>query len=241
MSEGFRIIIKYLTCQVEKFPRRHELFYSAVEYIKDSIMRREGYGLDRRPVFVISFSQSGDLLSQWRAYGAYAIEFDAEMLPLSVSECLYEEDKKYDVAVEVSLDCALIMAQSMPENDGQLDEKGSEVFSNIIGLAARMKHDCFSEEHEYRIVQGHDIDHDVEDGLDVEFRTRGNFLVPYVELAIPVNCIKSVKIGPMKDQDLAYASMKAFVDKVIFKSFDQDDFSLHYIEVMKSSIPYWAP
>lgn len=241
MSEGFNIIIKYLNYQVSKSPNRHELFNSAVEYIKGSIMSREGYGLGRRPVFVSSFSQSGDLLSQWRAYGSYAIEFDAEEFAFPTIECLYDEDDKYSEATSVSLECALIMAQSMLENDGQLDERGYEAFSNIIGLAARLKHDSFSEELEYRIVQGHDIDPDIEDGLDVEFRARGNLLVPYVEIQIPVESIKSIMVGPMRDQDLAYASMKAFVEKINHDSFNQEIFSLHDVRVVKSSIPYRAP
>lgn len=241
MSEGFKIIIKYLSYQVEKFPDRHEQFYSAVEYIKGSIMRREGYGLDRRPVFVSSFSQSGDLLSQWRAYGGYALEFDTDAFSFPLSECLYDEDQKYDEAASVSLDCALVIAQSMQENDGQLDEHGYEAFSKIIGLAATMKHDSFSEEREYRIVQGHDIDPDVEDGLDINFRPRGNLLVPYVEIEIHVESIKTIMVGPMRDQELAYASMKAFVDKVNLDSFNQENFSLHDINVVKSSIPYRAP
>lgn len=204
-------------------------------------MLREGYGLDRRPVFVSSFSQSKDLLSQWRAYGAYAIEFDAELLHFPLSKCLYDDDEKSDEAAYGSLDCALTMAQSMQENDGQLDEKGYEAFSTIIGLAATMKHASFSEECEYRIVLGHDIDPDVEDGLDISFRSRGNLLVPYVEISIPVESIKSIMVGPMRDQDLAYASMKAFVNKVNAASFDQEIFSLHDIDIIKSSIPYRAP
>ncbi|OCW20987.1 DUF2971 domain-containing protein [Pseudomonas aylmerensis] len=241
MSEGFKIIIRYLEYQVKKFPDRHEQFYGAVEYIKGSILLREGYGLDRRPVFVSSFSQSKDLLSQWRAYGAYAIEFDAELLPFPLSKCLYDDDEKSDEAAYGSLDCALTMAQSMQENDGQLDEKGYEAFSTIIGLAATMKHASFSEECEYRIVLGHDIDPDVEDALDISFRSRGNLLVPYVEVSIPVESIKSIMVGPMRDQDLAYASMKAFVNKVNAASFDQEIFSLHDIDIVKSSIPYRAP
>lgn len=241
MSEGFKIIIDYLNRQISNVPDRHELFYDAVEYIEGSIMRRQGYGLDRRPVFVSSFSQAGDLLSQWRAYGGYAIEFDSSAFPIPISKCLYDEGQKLNEAAKVSLDCTIIMAQSMLENDGQLDEQGYEAFSEIIGLAARMKHNCFSEEREYRIVLGHDIDPDIENGPDVEFRAKGNLLIPYVEAVIPVESIKSIMIGPMRDQELAYASMKSFVRKINFDSFSQEVISLHDIDVVKSSIPYRAP
>jgi hypothetical protein len=241
LQNGITALIDYIKYQVKTFPERHELFGNAAEYVEAGLVGKAGYGIENRPVFICSFSQAGDLLSQWRAYGSYAIEFAAEAIPHALSACVYDDFEKLSQASSVALASLMTISGSMQINDGYLDSDGYEAFSDLVGLAATFKHQSFSEEQEVRIVVGHDIDPEIEDGLEVRFRPRGNMLIPFVELSAPSKSIRAIHIGPMADQELAYISLKSFVTKLNLDRFIKDNSYLHDIEVIKSSIPYRAP
>lgn len=237
MKEGFDFLLSYLNHQVSRHPHSKEL-EAGMSYVEQVVYKRDGYGLDRRPVFVSSFSQSGDLLSQWRAYGGYAIEFDSELMGENLIQCVYDDDEKLHSTPALALGQLLVVGRSINNNDGLLDHDAQEALAGFIGLAATLKHQSFSEEQEHRIIMGHDIDPDVDDGYEVRFRARGDMLIPYLELGINLECIKSINVGPMRDQELAFASMKAFVKKVCDNEFDSHQTYLGEIKVTTSSIPF---
>lgn len=67
----------------------------AENYIADALDRAVLQFSEYNPYFVMSLSRSADLLSQWRGYGSYAIEFnEAELIRQvpSLSECEYQAD-----------------------------------------------------------------------------------------------------------------------------------------------------
>lgn len=143
------------------------------------------------------FCDSGDLLSQWRAYadhgGGYAIGF--ETLPLAMPEDFLRPPKEADL-LQVEYD------PSVPKNTLQeqveslrcavdecvSDEPAAE--SEIIPAACMLfrerladhvfsyKHSAFSEEREWRLVC---LRH--RDDRMLELRTGTGFLVPYRELS----------------------------------------------------------
>lgn len=241
MHNGISTIIDHLKHEVQADRERHEYFSLAAEYIEEGLVGKAGYGIENRPVFICSFSQAGDLLSQWRAYGSYAIEFAANQIPHELSACLYDDFEKTPHASLAALTSLQVISDDMLKNDGHLDQPSYEAFSTIVGLAATYKHESFSEESEVRIIVGHDVNPEIEDGLDVKFRARGDMLIPYVELKFPLESIRAIHVGPMRDQELAYISLKAFVDKLNLDRFVIDNDYLHDIEVIKSSIPYRMP
>lgn len=241
MHDGISSLVGYINNQLANSPNRHEFFRDAAEYIERGLVGKTGYGIDSRPVFICSFSRAGDLLSQWRAYGSYAIEFVGEAISHEVFECVYDDDEKLSRASSAALVSLDTISNDMATNDGFLDRDGYEAFSDLVGLAATFKHDSFSEEQEVRIIVGHDIDPEIDDGLEIKFRTRGNLLIPFVEAGISFESIRAIHIGPMRDQELAYISMKAFVEKVhLAREVTVHNFE-HKVEVIKSSIPYRAP
>ncbi|MNR65880.1 hypothetical protein D3C85_1891170 [compost metagenome] len=65
-------------------------------------------------------------------------------------------------------------------------------------------------------------------------------LIPYVEISVPLDSIKSIVVGPMRNQDLAYASMKSYVEKIDRAAFSEKPFYISSISVVKSSIPFRA-
>jgi hypothetical protein len=241
MHNGISKLVQYMRHRVANFPHPHEFFEDAANYVESGLVGKAGYGIENRPVFIGSFTQEGDLLSQWRAYGSYSIEFDADHIPQELFRCVYDDDIKLDQASDKVLLNLITIAKDMAANSGFLDRDGYEAFSEIIGLVATFKHESFSEEQEVRVILGHDIDPEIENGLDVEFRTRGNILIPYVKADLPFESIRAIHIGPMRDQELAYISMKAFVDNLHLKRDVTIQNFKHKIDVIKSTIPYRAP
>ncbi|WP_330208879.1 DUF2971 domain-containing protein [Pseudomonas sp. Z13] len=241
MHNGITVLIDYIKHQIKEFPDRHELFIRAAEYVESGLIGKANYGLENRPVFICSFSQASDLLSQWRAYGSYAIEFTSEAIPHSLSACVYDDFEKLSQASSVALSSLMTMCSSMLANDGYLDSDGYDAFSGLVELVATFKHHSFSEEHEVRVIVGHDVEPEVEDGLEVKFRPRGNMLIPYVELSAPSKSIRAIHVGPMANQELAFTSLKSFVTKLNLDRFVEDNNYLHEIEVFKSSIPFRTP
>lgn len=241
MHNGITILIKYMKHRVEKFPHPHKLFKAAADYVEGGLVGKSVYGLDKRPIFVGSFSRAGNLLSQWRAYGSYSIEIDTDYLPQDLFECIYDDDEKHSRASDVVLLNLILIAKDMEANSGSLTQDGYEAFSNIVELVATFKHASFSEEEEVRVVLGHDINPGADYGLNVEFRSRGNILIPYVKATLPFECIRSIHVGPMRDQELACASLRSFVEKMHLKHKSAVKIQNHIIQVKRSEIPYRAP
>ena len=210
------------------------------EWILDSLIdRRESLA----PTFVFSLTSSDDLLSQWRSYGDYSIEFHKLKLQALIPElkaCVYKLEQKKTEALS-ALKSALVVidadSKKGPPSGDSIDE-----LIRLSRIAAYYKDDGFSEEEEFRIVSQDKLIFPDSGGTGEatrEFRVRGNVLIPYIALQVPLDCIKSIKIGPIRDQVLAYLSMKEFVgDKLIkFNELSNSDIE-HYIDVTKSRIPY---
>jgi len=240
MHNGISVIVDYIKHQSKHFPNRHEFFESAVEHVVEGLVGQAGYGIENRPVYVCSFSRAADLLSQWRAYGSYAIEFDSDDIPHALVECIYDSDEKLSRASTQALQGLMNISEDLRVNDGFLGRDGGEAFSDLVELAATFKHESFLEEQEVRVIVGHDVDPELDDGPEINFRARGGMLIPFVKVDVPFESIRAIHIGPMRDQELAYLSMKAFVNKLHLGRDVTIANHKHQIEVVKSPIPYRA-
>ncbi|NWO06827.1 MAG: hypothetical protein HLX50_14370, partial [Alteromonadaceae bacterium] len=91
MKEGFSYIreqielSEYAHSEDEHFKQAHRIFENDfIDFIT--------YSDIEEPAFLCSFSGSDDLLSQWRSYGMFAIEFDPEHIQyenFNILECKY--------------------------------------------------------------------------------------------------------------------------------------------------------
>ena len=179
--------------------------------------------------------QARDCLSQWRAYGSYAIEFDENFLheSLSVYECIYNLDKKREMSKEALVESIENICKDMTKQEGCIGSDSIDSIISLIEKAATFKHDGFIEEREMRGLVN-------SDNNDIQYRMRENILIPYVEIEISLDCIKRIHIGPIRDQELAYASMSSFV-RGIEKEWQVESNNIEYwLEVVKSDIPYRA-
>ncbi|WP_057457522.1 hypothetical protein [Pseudomonas syringae] len=128
MHDGIATIIDLVKHEVAESSDEDEFFMGAGEYIESGLVGKAGYGIENRPVFICSFSSAGDLLSQWRAYGSYAIEFAASAIPHSLSACIYDEFTKTPLALAAAAKSLAVISEDMLRNDGHLDRKVLNLF-----------------------------------------------------------------------------------------------------------------
>jgi hypothetical protein len=164
-------------------------------------------------VFIASFSEKADLLSQWRAYtkcdDAYSIGFSASELENAVStfgghlvKCVYKAEEQ-ELLLGNLLDYLYkhrLRLEKMkgPKSCGLM----GRVYDTAVSVLAAMKNPSFEEEQEWRIVVGLDSGH-------TTFFRSGRFgIVPYYKLPLATDEHKKlnfsdVMIGPNSDREAA--------------------------------------
>ncbi|MBD9562967.1 DUF2971 domain-containing protein [Pseudomonas sp. PDM09] len=236
MNHGLEHILEELKNPSATARISPEYVEAASSFIGDNLSFDFGDFSASPQIFVCSFSQSGDLLSQWRAYGSYAIEFDGELISSNKSGCLYDSKEKKSRAFTSVVDTLREVGRSHRANPHGMGEDGMAAYAELIKTAATFKHQSFEEEREVRMIRGVDFD----DSFEVKFRPRGNILIPYIEVEVPFESIKAVHIGPMPNQEVAYWSMSSFVGHVDFNWHNANPKGNHAIDVKCSKTPYRA-
>ena len=178
------------------------------------VMRTALWSKERMNVCVTSFSTHDDLLSQWRGYAGgaagFCLGFDTQMLrdaatannpKFNLAECIYEADARQKAVDDL---VRVFLRLKTYESDDQVDQDDQEEFvrfqSVFPRLAARIKHEAFREEAEWRLIS--------EDGVNsnrLQFRPGPSMLVPYASISLGANCeaLTSITIGPTAHPKLA--------------------------------------
>lgn len=192
-------------------------------------------------VFVASFSEDGDLLSQWRAYcppgRGVSIGFDesdlrqaCEAQGFRLVQCTYNPDKQSAVAVQMvdELIEQFIEVEGLPRSEEDFGANCGELASifveNVNLRAPEMKDPAFAEEREWRIVSRPRAIND----QSVNYREGRSFIVPYLEFQLPVLRIPTVRedvdatitlpkdsfrfvIGPTPHRELSESALSAML------------------------------
>lgn len=205
-------------------------------YIANALDRAVSEFSQYNPYFVMSLSRSSDLLSQWRGYGAYAIEFHEEELIRqvpSLSECVYDKDAQRQAAFAALTDSLATVSHDFQPND-VVGIKGADAVAELYRVASTFKNFGFVEEQEARLI----IDEIPETG--VQYRIRGQVLIPFIEIPISLDCIKAIHVGPMPAQDEAILSMTGFCER-IERDWRSESANIEFwIEIISSNIPFRA-
>jgi Protein of unknown function (DUF2971) len=195
-------------------------------------------------VFVGSFAEDGDQLSQWRGYcpkgGGYSVGFVLARL-----EQIVKQDRRFVLAPVVYareaqlvimnrlVDSAITYGNGLWENShGDLKRVYSAVYQEFASLIAvvspLIKDSSFHEEAEWRLVS---LPRAI-DKSEWHFRSRGTMVVPFIEIPLPVSDgvleLDALVIGPAKDIELAVSAAKAMDIRGLVK----------IGEVNASTIPY---
>lgn len=238
LGDGIAFLIEGLKTPSPDVFANSDYYEKAREYILESLTGLKTYGVSEDPLFLFSLSSESDCLSQWRAYGSYAIEFDKDILTSEVStlfECLYLDAQKNEKARLHARDAITAVSNDMAKNNGCLGVNALEAVISLSYDAATFKHRGFSEEKESRIIVP---SNDTEYPSNVKYRPRGDVLIPYIEVPITLDCIKSITVGPVQNQNMSFASMSEFVHS-IEKIWQVDSGNIEYeLTVNKSAIPF---
>ena len=163
-------------------------------------------------LFVGSFSEEGDLLSQWRAYGSSGIGFSvgfqyeylrslAEAQQFRILKCLYKESE-HAALVEKLINLGTL---NVKEGDTQAGEM--TFFIGLYQVAPALKHPSFSEEREWRVVS----EVAWPNKSSAKFRTGKSMLVPYREFNLAAEgrkmAISNVVAGPNPHMSASLASL----------------------------------
>nr|WP_240894745.1 DUF2971 domain-containing protein [Fodinibius halophilus] len=204
-------------------------------------MKNSADGSKHINIFAASFSENGDLLSQWRAYcpdsGGYNIGFnhsDLEWLlnsyNLEIVPCIYEEEKQF-LLIDELINHFLTKYQNDQISDWMdfLDDFKSE----FIRLAPVLKHPSFREEKEWRIVSRPVSYYNEE----VDYRPGESMIIPYYKMRLASSddnfSFHKINIGPTPHKKLAEHSVMG----LLFKSGHFNSTANHQM-IDKSKIPY---
>jgi hypothetical protein len=167
-------------------------------------------GWEKPYVFVFSFSEVGDLLSQWRGYcpkgTGISVGFPEPLITTRAQRqafqflpCIYDQSAQEDAVLR------LLHAAVTEEayHGGPFDELRSQYLFALMTLAPRLKHHSFAEEREWRLISRPLMAGDAR----VAFRARESMLVPYFTFSLADEGLDlefgNVYIGPNPHVDLA--------------------------------------
>lgn len=177
---------------------------------------------DSTNIFTCSFSRAPNLLSQWRAYGNFAIELDSERISSSLPlyKCMYDAEEKNSA-------CAWLENYFITEYPHSAfgGHNAMQVLARVLTVLTSFKNFHFSAEQEVRMIAQSDSSN-----ANVLYRVKGDYLVPYVEVNIPVDAVKAIHVGPIANQGLASRSLESFMGTI----------GLSEVRVVNSDIPYRA-
>jgi len=179
------------------------------DYMEGDLIRAEfgPVGERREILFVTSLSTKRDHLSQWRAYGTYALELDPSkltMLPgFQLVKCEYFEcdepiwdhwpatgrAKVIEKGVTQHVDLACL-APSVAAEDA------AKLVTRLI-----LKHAGFREEDEWRLIGIRTLGDDT-----IRWRSSKGRVIPYLEVSVP-DAITRVVVGPQPRQEVAYRAL----------------------------------
>jgi hypothetical protein len=181
---------------------------------------------------VASFCVKGDLLSQWRGYGAYglaySIGFDREKLEKTISKykfelrrCEYYTEKGYNQAV----DDFIVKAAAKALHSRY---KGPGFMQEFIKMTANMKLKCFKGENEWRIISSQPVRYTDSNFM---FRTAKSMIIPYYKLPLNISSIIEIIIGPCQHPGLAKSAVSGLASKYGLTNLAADSIKM-------SAIPY---
>lgn len=171
-------------------------------------------------VCVCSFSERGDVLSQWRAYGGgasgFAIGFSGQFLREMSKEYGWLVPVIYDEREQRSL-VRTLLQDVLEENLISSDQEspllgGGNLIAYLNRYAPILKHKSFEEEREWRIITKPIMCMDAHFG----YRPGGSMLIPYFRLPLSTEKslgIQEVIVGPTPHPDQSRQSVRGLLMK----------------------------
>lgn len=189
---------------------------------------------DGNILFIACFTTRGNLLSQWRSYcppgRGVSLGFDAGKLceqaftsGFQVGRCVYEPAAQASIVAAV-LDEIQRLAKVRGENTDRSTRHLSQSFhgvfeeveTDLLRVAALLKHPSFHEEDEWRFVSAA-VTNYVE--APIKYREGASMLIPYLDLTLPKSVdrdldIEHVVLGPTPSSNNSMTSLSRYLSKM---------------------------
>ena len=197
-----------------------------VEELNQGMLEHDG--MESVNVCVCSFSEEGDILSQWRAYGdgvaKFSIGFSGDLLRQVSAQmnswlvpCLYREEDQRALVRALLEDVLTENKARPPDGDVESEDmyltRGGNLIAYLYRYAPILKHGTFSEEREWRIVTKPLMCRYER----FDYRPGRSMLIPYyrIPLTVPeVNFgVKRIVVGPVPQGDRAVQAVKSLMVK----------------------------
>lgn len=184
-------------------------------------------------LFASSFRSNGNLLSQWRGYSrlgkGVSLGFDPDYIlqcagqqSFQIGKCIYSCKSQQRLISQV-VDAVEVLAEGhLPALDkqGKMDDHSYHTIfhlleSDLLRIAAILKHPSFAEEEEWRVVSPVITDYV---NAPVLFRESTSMLVPYIEFNFsPRNdspiALEHLFLGPTPNITISMNSLTMFLSK----------------------------
>lgn len=178
-------------------------------------------GISRLHIFVVSLTERGDQLSQWRGYctngAGYSIGFSKSVIEtlskrqgFTFRPCIYDWQQQRQLLDE-PLRRAVDVVASASDLPEIMDRAVNQFLTEFVQIAPLLKHRAFSEEQEWRLVSGPITNTDSR----WKTRTGRSTIIPYIEFSlvggdgdVPV---RNVVVGPGPGQELAANALPSFL------------------------------
>ena len=184
-------------------------------------------------LFATSFRSNGNLLSQWRGYSkmgkGVSLGFNPNYIlgcareqSFQIGKCIYDLSDQRRLIKQV-VDAVEYLAQEHCKNSDTTEKHSSQTYydvfekieSDLLRIAAILKHPSFQEEEEWRIVSPALTDYVTSPVL---FREGTSMLVPYVEFKLlqeknkPI-ALEHIFLGPTPNINISMNSLIMFLAK----------------------------
>jgi hypothetical protein len=180
-------------------------------------------------LFTCSFTEAGNLLSQWRAYcppsAGVSLGFEAQELlgaadaqGFQLVKCIYARELQILLVNEW---LNRVLATKDDKEDPPFKSHPSQSYHShfrvneetFLQIAARMKHSGFSEEREWRLVSR--VGRDLRDPK-LKFRAGKTRLIPFIEFELPLTqggalSLQHVYIGPAQDHNISFSAIASLL------------------------------
>lgn len=187
-------------------------------------------------VAVISFTENGDQLSQWRGYtkvgDGYSLGFDGVKINDQALNnqhflvpCVYDRDD-HKLIVKELVEFGKVAGKPQKEKSEISILHGMEFSRAALLIATVIKNEKFEEEKEWRLVTS------LMDYRKAELKQGSFSLIPYWKYEIPIDKIlRKIIIGPTPESKLSLSAVQGLLTKYYPENHQG-------INIVNSEIPY---
>jgi hypothetical protein len=192
-------------------------------FLKKTLVNLNNLVNDDIGIYVFSFSENEDLLSQWRGYCpdrlGFSIGFNANDIwesihyqDIIIAKCVYAPEEQNNLISRI-LDKTI---KCYNENSSKLDKSDFSrrvklTFGwDLLNVAPILKNESFHEEKEWRVISVRRIS---EEGIS--FREGTNWIIPFIKIPLAsinekIN-IHKIIISPTSHAELALSSVQNYI------------------------------